>query len=129
MDEYIDNNQVAVDIESIEDAKLHLKRIRLSQKQLRQIKKEVNHSIKVIRSSFTAQKAEVGKPTFKSGFLGGLIGKKKLGKMNALQKENLRRQQNAALSPYEHVVLLIDQSLLILDDLKLQLDNWLLENK
>lgn len=129
MDEYVDGNQIAIDVNNVDEAKLHLKNIRFKQKQLRQVKNDARHTMKVIRSSFTAQKVEVGKSGFKTGFISGLFGKKQVGKMNAMNKENLRRQQNATLAPYESVIQLIDQSLLILDDLKLQLDNWLLQNK
>jgi len=129
MSDYLDDGEIAVYFETTQEAKHHLKTIRLKQKQLRMVKKDVKHSMKIIRSSFTAKSAEVGKPSLKTGFMSGLIGKKKAGKLNALTKESLRRQRDDMLEPYDSVVHRIDSFLLSFDNLKLQLDKWLLDNK
>ncbi len=129
MSDYIDGNEVAVYFETPEEAKQHLKIIRYKQKRLRLIKKDVRQTMTLIRSSFTAQKAEVGKPGIKTGIMAGLLGKKSVGKINALTKENLRRQQNESLAPYKSVLQIIENFLLNLDSLKLQIESWLFENR
>lgn len=114
---------------NIEQAQQHLKEIRLVQKELQLIKKDISLTMKDIRSSFTAMKAEIGKPGFNTAFMGGLFGKRTVGKMNALKKEELRKQENEVLSPYVSIIQIIDEMLVELDRVKLQMENWILENK
>ena len=99
------------------------------QKELRLLKKDVNGEMTLIRSSFSSEKAQIGKPGFKTGFMGGLFGKKNVGKMNALQRDGLRRQQMEAIAPYENVKRAIDEALVRLDQVKGELDRWMLAHK
>ncbi|MEJ5240073.1 MAG: hypothetical protein WHS87_02635 [Anaerolineales bacterium] len=105
-----------------EEAKQHLAQIRLMQKQLRLVKKELNATIKMIRSNFAARKAQVG-TGFGSGLMAGLAGKRTVGKMNVVARENLRREQMKALSPYESVSRTIDEILVQLDRIKIQIES------
>jgi hypothetical protein len=75
-----------------------------------------------IRASFAAKKAEIGKPGFTKGVMQGVFGKKTVGKMNAMEREALRKRQYEVLSPYESVIQIIDEALVELDRLKMQLE-------
>ncbi len=106
------------------EAKTQLNKIRLMQKELRLVKKDINTTMKAIRSAFVAKKAEVGKG-LSAGLMTGLFGKKTAGKANATEKENLRRRQVAEISPYEAVARTIDSALIQLDKAKLQIETSL----
>ena len=104
-----------------EEAKIQLNRIRLKQKELRLVKKDINATMKAIRSEYTARKAQVG-TGLGSGIMAGLLGKKAVGRSNAIEKENLRRKQAAELSPYSALARAIDDALIQLDKVKIQIE-------
>ena len=109
------------------EAKLHKTRIIQVQKELRLVKKELTAVKKVIHASYAAEKTKVGKG-LNAALAGALLGKKAVGKSNAAAKGNLQRQQFNAIAPYEYVGRTIDNILLQLDQLKLQLDTWIVAN-
>ena len=110
--------------ETPDEAKTLLKKILLMQKELRLVKKDISATTKEIRSTFTAKKAEVG-TGIGAGLMAGLLGKKTAGKSNAIDKENLRRQQVAQISPYEAIAGTIDNILIQHDKAKLQIESLL----
>jgi hypothetical protein len=113
--------ELSFSFDTEEEGKLLLRRITMMKKEMGIVKKELNNTMKNIRSEYTAKKAEVG-TSFGAGLAAGLFGKKFVGKNNAIQKENLRRQQVNAISPYEVVLNLVDKLLIKLDDLKIQIE-------
>jgi hypothetical protein len=105
------------------DARQLLARIRQMQKEVRLLKKDVASTMKYVRSSFLAGKANV-----QAGFIATLAGKKASGHDRAQKRESLRRQQLAAIAPYEHVNRLIDDALTKLDGAKLQIEDWIVQH-
>jgi hypothetical protein len=114
---------------TVEEVTQRLNEMRLMQKELRLLKKDVNLTMRQIRSSFTAKRAEIGKPGFTTAFMAGLLGKKSVGKMNALNREALRQQERKALSPYESFINAIDEVLIELDRLKMGLEAAIARHK
>lgn len=113
---------------SIPQARLHKSQIAQVQKQLRLIKKDIGLEKKAINASYTTEKTRVGKG-FGAGLAAGLFGKKNTGKVNASMRDNIRRQQLQAIAPYEAVNRMIDNLLLQLDQVKIQIDSWIVENQ
>lgn len=107
-----------------EEAKQQLARIRQIQKELRLLKKSINTTVKAVRSSYIAKKAQIG-TGIGAGLMAGLVGKRTAGKMNAIERENLRRRQLSATAPYESVIRIIDDVLVKLDSGKIQIETYM----
>ncbi len=104
-----------------EEGKQVLAKIRQMQGELKFLKKEVAFEISEIKSHFTTQRNAVGKG-FMSGVAGALFGKRSVGKMNASEKDSLRRSQQKAVVPLEEVKNIIDRVLHKLDGLKFNVE-------
>ena len=106
-------------------AKNLLSRIRLIQKRLRLLKKEVNFESKAIRSKYRGQisRTQAG--------LGStlLLGKGNAKSLAAAKKRDIRAKQNSEIAPYEGVKGIIDTLLLETDVTKHHLVSWMEFNK
>ena len=107
------------------EAKQELASIRHMQKQLRLLKKDIGITTKSIRSEFTAKNADIG-TGLAAGLGAAIFGKKAVGKMNAVDRENLRRAQSKAVAPYEALSRTIDDIILKLDGIKLEMEKSML---
>lgn len=112
---------------TVAEAKLHKAKITQVQKELRLVKKDIGLTKKAINSAYTTEKAKVGKG-LGSELAAGLFGKKTIGKVNVSTRDNLRHNQLNTIAPYEEVNRMIDNVLVQLDQLKLQLDSWIVTN-
>jgi hypothetical protein len=95
------------------------------QKRLRLLKKDIGITTKSVRSEFTAKKADIGKG-LTAGLGAAIFGKKAVGKMNAVDRENLRRAQSKAVAPYEALSRTIDDIIIKLDGIKLEMEKSVL---
>lgn len=107
-------------------ARLVLKDLRLKQKELRQIKKEINYDTKAIRQSYQEKIAAVGSGAGLSGFL---IGKQRAASMKADQKRKLSKQRDQAIAPYNDLKLTIDRALHQMDGAKLEIEQYIAASK
>lgn len=108
---------------SVAEAKSALSRVRNLQKQLRQIKRNVNLDMKTIRAEYQ-QKMSTAAST-SSGIL-TLFGQRKMaGTIRADQKRRLGQERDRALQPYQSINLQIDHLLVQLDSVKLQIDEFI----
>lgn len=112
---------------TLAEAKLRKADITQLQKQLRLVKKDLGLVKKAINSSYTTEKTNIGKG-FGASFAAGLFGKKAVGSSNAAIRDNLRRKQASDIAPYDKVNRLIDNLLVHLDQVKLQIDSWIVAN-
>ncbi|MCB0213588.1 MAG: hypothetical protein KDJ52_29870 [Anaerolineae bacterium] len=112
---------------TVAEAKLHKTKINQVKKELRLVKKDIGLTKKTINSAYTTAKTKVGKG-FGAGLAAGLFGKKTTGKMNASTRDDLRRKQLKEIAPYEDVNRMIDNIMVQLDELKLQIDSWIVRN-
>ena len=103
---------------TVDDAKLAIKRVTLVQKQLRQLKKEINAEMKHIRSMYSAKSSTAGAGT--SAVLRLLGNKKAASSSRALAKKRTKLKKERELIPYESVKKSIDHYLLEYDRLKLE---------
>jgi hypothetical protein len=132
--EYISKiKQITTGLENLsegteEEAKLSILKIRQMQKELGLVKKDVNNTIKMIRSRYTAEKAEVG-TKFGDGVGAALFGKKLAGRSNAIKRENLRRQQINEISPYQQIGEHLEELILKLNGVTIQLQSDVLKMK
>jgi hypothetical protein len=111
-----------------DEARIHKANITHMQKRLRLLKKNMSVTVRLDNAAFQSEKTKVGKG-FGAGFFAGLFGKKAAGRSNALMRDNLRRRQLQTVCPYEGVSRMIDGWLVQLDQAKIQLDTWVLQNK
>ena len=112
---------------SIPEAKDVLKRIRRLQKELRQIKKNINLDMKAIRAAYTQKMATAASTA--SGIV-SLFGKRKLaGQLRADEKRRLRMERDRVLQPYESLKLTIDDLLVQMDAAKDQIQMFIEETK
>ena len=117
--------KISFSFETIPEAKNFLAKIRLMQKRLRLLKKEVNAEMKSIRSNYSAKVSNV-----QAGFGSSLLfGKGTAKSLAASKKREIKAQRNRTLLPYEGVKRIIDRTLVETDSAKLQVSTWLESNK
>ena len=128
-DEFVDNClRLEVDIDNVKDAQNQHKRIVLQQKQLRQVKRDINADIKTIRDHYKTL-SDNAQPSGGS-ILMGLFGKK--GGMRssvADQRRKLRYERDDMLAPYDGAKQTIDDIITQMDFAKLNIKEWIDENK
>jgi hypothetical protein len=109
------------------DAKEVLMRVRDFQKRLRQIKREINLDMKMIRTEYREKSSTAGGGL---SVAATLFGKKKLaGSIRASAKRGLAKERENVLAPYEKLKLDIDSLLTKLDSLKMQLESYIKREK
>jgi micrococcal nuclease len=118
------SNCLKLEWSTVSEAKQLKSRLIQAQKQIRLIKKDVNALKKEIRATFAAETAKVGK-TIGSEISKALVGKKATGKANARRKEQLRRDREKQLEPYDRVAHTLDQWLARLEQSKSEIDQWI----
>lgn len=107
-------------ITSVSEARAAKTDLTQLQKELRQIKREVDLDIKTIRAQFAQRIASAAQTT--SGIL-GLMGKKGMaGSIRADEKRRLKREQDRILQPYLALKLAIDTQILELNKTKAEID-------
>jgi hypothetical protein len=99
------------------EAKAALTRIRQMQIELRVLKQQVSVVETTIRSDFTTKRTAVGK-SIGAGIAAGLFGRHNMGRVNAVTRANLRRDQIAALEPYAKIKRVIDALVQTLNEAK-----------
>ncbi len=92
------------------------------------IKKDINLTKQAINGNYTSERTKVGKG-FGSGVAAGLFGRKAVGGMNASMRDSMRQKQVKVIAPYDAVNRKIDMILVQLDQLKLQIDSWIVTAK
>jgi len=117
--------EFSVSASSVDEAKRVKKQVTQTQKQLRQLKKEINLDMKNIRAHFKERTASAGSTS--SGLL-SIFGKRKTaGTMRAHAKRGVAKERDNALQPYERLKLHIDNLLLKADAAKDTLDDYIQE--
>lgn len=107
------------------EARAALLRVRQAQKELAFVRKFVNADMAQIRGSYAASKAHVGSGA--GAILGaGFFGRKTMGRLNTVHRQDLRSQEVRALAPYEQLKAYIDTMVLNLDRAKMALQDFLL---
>ena len=124
-----DANELSVEIklQDAQRAKLEVARLRTLQKELRLAKKDVQADLAYVRSAFVGQRVRVGAPSVTQGIMRGLLGARRVGSMNTLNRQAIKQQQLAVVEPYERVKRMIDHVLLQIDQLKLEIERRLTE--
>jgi hypothetical protein len=105
----------SITVDSPDGAKRVLSDVREVQKQLRQIKREINVAMKAIRTEYSRRATDVAN---KGALLELFSGKKAAGRLRAADKQQLAEERDRLLAPYEQLKLAIDQRVTALDDIK-----------
>jgi hypothetical protein len=115
---------IAITATSVPEARQHLANIRLLQRQLRFIKKEVVTDRRAIQAAATIQKSKAG-TNIGSIAISALFGRRAGGRVNTLARASIRQQELVALVPYQDTEHEIDAKLLELDQAKLRIERWI----
>ncbi len=109
----------------VDDAKTLLATVRQNQKQLRQIKKEINLDMKVVRAEYKQlwSEAKDRRSWWQQAFLG------KSATERARVRRETTRERDEKLQPYGQLKIDIDEMLVQMDGLKLKLQKYISENK
>jgi hypothetical protein len=91
------------------------------QAELRFLKQQIAADMASIRSDFTSKRTAVGK-TLPHIAAGVFFGRRNVGRVNAVQRDSLRREQFNALEPYEKVKRLIDAVVHTLNEAKARIE-------
>ena len=111
--------EVEVSVTTVEEAERVLEDLQRRKKRLRHIKKEVNHDMKRIRSEYKRKRANTG-----AGFA---IGRKAVKRSRAKRKRRVTRKRDRKLAPYEELKHTIEDTILKMDEAKLQIEDWIRE--
>ncbi len=119
--------RLEIQASSSTEAKEVLRKLRALQKELRQIKKNINLDMKGIRAVYQ-QRMSTAAAT--SSTVVSLFGKRKLaGQLRADEKRRLRMERDRKLQPYESIKLAIDGILTQIDNAKIKLQAFIEEVK
>jgi hypothetical protein len=110
---------------SLAEGKDALANVRRLQKELRQIKRNINLEMKTIRAQYKPKIAEAGT----TGWTGLLAMGRGGGRLRASEKRRVRAERDSRLAPYDQVKLTIDDLLVQMDGAKLQLQDFIEEAK
>jgi GYF domain 2 len=105
-----------------EEAKRALAQVRRMQTELRRLKQSISADEAALRSEFTTRRAQIGK-SFGAGLAAGLLGRKRMGGINAVRRDGLRQEQLSATDPYRRVKRLVDAVIQALNDIKGKIEN------
>lgn len=112
-------------VSTLDEAKRALQTCRSTQRELRQMKRDINADLKLVRQHHKEITASAG-----SGMATALrlFGKRKLaGSISADAKRAARSDRDAATLPYERLKRIIDDVINQLDRAKLNIENWIEE--
>ena len=112
---------------SLAEAKAALTKVRSLQKQLRQIKRNINLDMKAIRAEYRQKSSDAA--AFSSAFLTGVGKRKAAGKRRADAKRRLQAERDRKLAPYDNLKLMIDDLLTQMDNAKVQIGSFTEEAK
>ena len=119
------NIKLGFNFDTVPEARLLLKEIRLKQKQLRLVKKNANQEMREIRAVYKVKREEISDS---GAFTGLLFGKRTAGRERQRKKSALSQNQKEHLLPYENVKNSIDQINMQFDGVKLQVEKFIAEN-
>lgn len=106
---------------STAEAKAHKARVAQVQKDLRRVKQEITAEIRAINSRYQTRKAMIGK-SFTAGLAAAFFGSRRAGRINAINRDALRREQYDAVLPYQECKNHIDSILADLDRVTVHID-------
>ena len=116
--------RVVNSVSSIKEAAPKKRKIVLQQKQLRQVKREINNDMKAIRANYR-NKSNAVRPSGSVSFVGLLFGRKSFAKDDvARQKREIKSSQASMLAPYDEAKFVIDKLITQLDSAKLQIQDY-----
>lgn len=118
-------SQISLTFDNPKSVKLQVKQITLAQKQLREIKKELNAMIRLINKQTSQSEADII-------FSGGLdiFGKRKwAGSVRAATRRAMAQERQTAQQPYRELKDVIDNFILKGDRLKQMAQDYLLCHK
>jgi rubrerythrin len=114
---------IGISPSSLAEAKTVLAQLRNTQKQLRQIKRNINLDMKAIRAEYRQKSPDAA--AFSSAFLTGLGKRKAAGKRRADAKRRLQAERDRKLAPYDSIKLAIDDLLVKMDGAKALFDDFI----
>jgi len=107
------------------EARRHIKRFVQTQKELRQLRREINGTIKEIRFAFRERKTNVEA----DGWATMLFGphSETAAHHRAMKRAGLREQERETIARYQPILKTIDNAILTIDNLKVDIDRRLSE--
>lgn len=118
--------KLAVRCEGVAEVRAWKREVVQLQKELRLVKKRMLVERREIASQYSTRRIMIGK-TFAAGFMGGLIGRKRMGGLNAARRADMRVEQLNATQPFDDAAQRLEAIDLQLDELKNAMERKLLE--
>lgn len=120
-------NHLSETISNSTEAKATLRCITALQKEIRQIKRNINLDMKMIRAEYRERSSNAAAT---SSAVFSLLGKRKVaGQLRADEKRRLSQERDNILRPYEGVKLTIDDLLVQMDGVKGRLKSYIEQAK
>lgn len=123
MPEDSDRMEFSIDLDTPVKAKVALGKIIIMQKELRLLKKEINAEIKVIRAKYAEEISRVG-----TDFWSSLVRTRSTIKVNSLKKNSIKKDQLSEIEPYNELIRIIDNNMIVLDKAKIDIKENLRED-
>lgn len=126
MEQYFGGWDPGIDGTTVAEVRQQINLVRQAQNELKMIKRDAAARRSELHQHFASQIAQVGKT---GGAIVGsmLFGKRNVGKVNTLQRDQLRRTELSLVDYFQRTERLIDQTILELDSLKTEAQNWILQ--
>lgn len=119
-----DEINLSFKLDSPKEAKLLKSKLNIYQKELRLLKSEINLEISNIRSKYSTERSNVG-----TDFWSTFARTRSTIKANSRKKASLKEDELSEIEPYKGLIRLIDNNMIALDKAKLQINDYLENQK
>lgn len=123
-------------LESVAIAKLKKKRLALLAKEIQQLKKLVAHKIKAIKSEYEESLNEIDNRGSISGLVKLFAGREAAADIRRFEsnsrkiaKGSIKSERDGLIEPYESLKKILDELVMYINQLKLNIDNYILEQE
>lgn len=120
--------QIAANIADVAQARAFLKGCDIAKKDLQLVKKELALSKKEEKLGYTGDRANIQSSTARSSLFGKTLGGI-MRKSNQNKRANTRQNELARMSQFDNLSALVDRTVVSIERAKLQVQQWVAQQK